>query len=371
MSFRRELRNRARQLRRTVVLAEGWDERVQGAAQLLEDAEIARIIILRSDNLPRLDDVAALLRTRRPEQAPDDERAAALASNPIVHAAGLVTLGAADAAVGGATCPTADVVRAALWLVGSAEGVTTVSSAFYMFLPDHPALPGAEGGRGTGAREAGGAARGSMGQQGADGASRGIKGHQGASGALPSFRPSDRWGEAGVLTFSDCGVVPDPTADQLAEIALSAARDRRRIVGDEPVVAFLSYSTKGSAGGPKVAKVRDAVERFTRLAPDIVCDGELQGDAALVPDIARRKAPNSPVAGRANVLVFPDLDSGNIAYKMVQRLAGAVAIGPIIQGLAKPVADLSRGASTEDIVDVAAVAILQTDPLSFIHREDT
>ncbi len=362
MSFRRELRNRARQLRRTVVLAEGWDERVQGAAQLLEDAEIARTIVLRSDNLPRLDDVAALLRTRRPEQAPDDERAAALASNPIVHAAGLVTLGAADAAVGGATCPTADVVRAALWLVGSAEGVTTVSSAFYMFLPDHPALPGAEGDRGTGAGEA-------------DGASGGIKGHQEASRALPSFRPSvfppDGWGEAGVLSFSDCGVVPDPTADQLAEIALSAARDRRRIVGDEPVVAFLSYSTKGSAGGPKVAKVRDAVERFTRLAPDIVCDGELQGDAALVPDIARRKAPDSPVAGRANVLVFPDLDSGNIAYKMVQHLAGAVAIGPIIQGLAKPVADLSRGASTEDIVDVAAVAILQTDPLSFIQREDT
>ena len=165
--------------------------------------------------------------------------------------------------------------------------------------------------------------------------------------------------------------MPDPTAAQLAEIALSAARDRRRIVGDEPVVAFLSYSTKGSAGGPKVAKVQDAVERFTRLAPDIVCDGELQGDAALVPDVACRKASDSPIAGRANILVFPDLDSGNIAYKLVQRLAGAIAIGPILQGLAKPVADLSRGASTEDIVDVAAVAILQTDPLSFIQQEDT
>ena len=354
MSFRRELHSRARQLRRTVVLAEGWDERVQGAAQLLEDAEIAHTIVLRPDDLPRLDDVAALLRTRRPKQAPDDARAAELASNPIVHAAGLVALGAADAAVGGATCATADVVRAALWLVGAADGIETVSSAFYMF------LPAAEAGEAAEAAEA----------------ASGIKGHLEASRALPSFRPSvippdaDGWGETGVLTFTDAGVVPDPTAAQLAEIALSAARDRRRIVGDEPVVAFLSYSTKGSAGGPRVAKVRDAVERFTRLAPDIVCDGELQGDAALVPDVARRKASDSPVAGRANVLVFPDLDSGNIAYKLVQRLAGSVAIGPIIQGLAKPVADLSRGASTEDIVDVAAAAILQTDSLSFIQRED-
>ena len=357
MSFRRELHNRARQLRRTVVLAEGWDERVQGAAQLLEDAEIARTIVLRPDHLPRLDDVAALLRTRRPKQAPDDARAAELASNPILHAAGLVALGAADAAVGGATCPTADVVRAALWLVGAADGIATVSSAFYMCLPAAEAAEAGEAGE-------------------AEGAARGIKGHQEASRAVPPVRPSarlpvvDGWGSAGVLTFTDAGVVPDPTADQLAEIALSAARDRRRIVGDEPVVAFLSYSTKGSAGGPRVAKVRDAVERFTRLAPDIVCDGELQGDAALVPDVARRKAPDSPVAGRANVLVFPDLDSGNIAYKLIQRLAGSVAIGPIIQGLAKPVADLSRGASTEDIVDVAAVAILQTDSLSFIQRED-
>ena len=375
MSFRRELHSRARQMRRTVVLAEGWDERVQRAARLIEDAAIANTIVLRQDDLPRLDDVADLLRTRRPEQAPDDARAAELASNPIVHAVGLVALGDADAAVGGVTCPTADVVRAALWLVGAAEGVDTVSSAFYMFLPDHPGLPDAQGHRGTGAGEAGGTAR-------------GIRRHQEASGAVPSFGPSalpsdatavppyrptavEGWGKAGVLTFTDAGIVPDPTAAQLAEIALSAARDRRRIVGDEPVVAFLSYSTKGSAAGPRVAKVRQAVERFTRLAPEIACDGELQGDAALIPDVARQKAVDSPVAGRANVLVFPDLDSGNIAYKLVQRLAGAVAIGPIIQGLAKPVADLSRGASAEDIVDVAAVTMLQADQLSFIQQEDT
>ncbi len=353
MGFRRELHRRASQLQCTVVLAEGWDERVGVAARLLDEAGIARTVVLHPGRLPRVEDVAALLRERSPDKVPDDARAAELASNPIVCAVGLLALGDADAAVAGATCPTAEVVRSALWLLGAAPGIETVSSAFYMYLPSPlpSPLPG-ERGEGRGERSLLPHPREERGGR-----------REGRAGA-------GAWGVSGVLTFTDAGVVPDPTAAQLAEIALSAARDRRRIVGDEPVVAFLSYSTKGSAAGPRVAKVAEAVERFGELAPDIVCDGELQGDAALVPEVAERKASGSPVAGRANILVFPDLDSGNIAYKLVQRLAGAVAVGPIIQGLAKPVADLSRGASADDIVDVAAVAILQTHQPSFTGQED-
>ncbi len=323
MSFRQDLHRRAGALGRTVVLAEGWDPRVRAAADRLTAERIARVIVLDGpvDEHPRLGDVAALLKRRRPDRVPDDRRAVELARDPLRFAAGLVALGVAEAAVAGATCPTAAVLRAALWAIGPASGIQTVSSAFYMVFESDGSTDRRIDGRTTG------------------------------GAALP---PN------GVLTFTDAGVVPDPTPAQLAEIAAAAADDRQRIVGDAPVVAFLSFSTKGSADGPRVEHVRAAVERFRQLRPEIACDGELQGDAALVPAVADRKAPDSPVAGRANVLVFPDLDSGNIAYKLVQRLAGAVAIGPVVQGLARPMSDLSRGATTDDVVDVAAVALLQS-----------
>ncbi|MGH7568900.1 MAG: phosphate acyltransferase [Gemmatimonadales bacterium] len=307
MTFLEAVLERARRARRRIVLAEGDDPQVQEAGRRLERERVGVVELLTGavGQQPRPGPlVPALvrhLRSRQPDRFATDATARAALEQPLLFGACLVGTGAADVLVGGATHPTGDVIRAALWAVGPAAGIETVSSAFYMIRDDR------------------------------------------------------------VLTFTDCAVVPDPSPAQLAEIALAAARDRRRLVGDEPVVAFLSYSTNGSAAGPRVARVRDAVARLRAARPDFVLDGELQGDAALVAAVARRKAPGSAVAGRANVLVFPDLDSGNIAYKLVQHLGGWTALGPILQGLARPVADLSRGATADDIVATAALAVLQAE----------
>ncbi len=302
------------------MLSEGDDERVREAARTLVDERVAAVALVGTADTaawaarhapgvtvrvpasdPSLPAVAEHLRARKPQAAPDRTAALALAADPLRFAASLVALGEADATVGGAAHPTAEVLRAALWAVGPAPGIRTVSSSFYMVTPG-----------------------------------------------------------SGVLTFADCGVVQYPTAEQLAEIAVAAARDRRLVVGDEPIVAFLSHSTRGSAEGASVDKVREAVELFRRLEPGIAADGDLQGDAALAQAVAARKAPGSPAAGRANVLIFPDLDSGNIAYKLVQRIAQVPALGPVVQGLARPCSDLSRGATAEDVVLVSAIALLQS-----------
>ncbi len=218
--------------------------------------------------------------------------------NPLVFAGMMVRMGLVHGSVAGSLSTTPDVIRAALRTIGLRPGVKKVSSYFLMIFPDR------------------------------------------------------------VMSFADCGVLPDPSSAELTEIAGLAADNYRIITGIQPVVAFLSFSTRGSDGHPMVDKVRSAATAFRTLRPDIASDGELQLDAAIVPEVARLKAPGSAAAGKANILVFPDLNAGNIAYKLAQRLGGAVALGPILQGLAKPAFDLSRGCSVDDIVHVATINAL-------------
>jgi phosphate acetyltransferase len=283
--------------------------RPAGIAAAAEQAGVTLSGILREDpaDSGRLDPFTAsywALRGGKDVHSPQEARQAVM--RPLAYGAMMVREGIADGTVGGAAHTTAEVLRAAIRIIGLQEGVRIVSSCFFMVHPDA------------------------------------------------------RWGEEGVLLYSDAGVNPNPDAESLADIAILAARFWSRFRSQPPRVALLSYSTKGSGGDhPDVLKVRRAGELARSRAPELAIEEELQGDAALVPSIGERKAPGSAVAGRANVLVFPDLDAGNIAYKLTERLAGAQAIGPLLVGLAKPAHDLSRGCGPSDIVNAMAVAALQ------------
>ena len=327
MTFLSDVQARAASRVRRIVFPETADDRTRAAIAELKRRRIVVPIAVLDPRFPDTHDAVRALGVEtvnpldHPSTAPATERllasragkrltrdeAIALLKTPLYFADALVADEIADGCVAGAVYTTGDVIRAGLWLIGPDEGVRTVSSAFYMVVPPF---------RGTRAAE--------------------------------------------VLTFTDCAVVRYPTTTQLADIAIAAATDRKRIVGDEPIGAFLSFSSYGSAEGPSVDSVREAVAEVRARAPQLAVDGDLQGDAALASVVAARKAPGSPVAGRANVLVFPSLDAGNIAYKLVQRLAGASAVGPIVQGLRRPCSDLSRGAVVDDIINVAAITALQS-----------
>ncbi len=328
MDILQGFREKAKEAPKRIVFPESKEPRVIKAIEIIKKESIAYPILIgrkeeilsiakdlnvdldgiefyNPEEFENLDEFIQEYYELRKHKGIDMDKAREAMEDPVFFGAMLVRKGYADGSVCGSITTTAKTVQGGLRIIKLQKGIKTLSSTFIMVHPDK------------------------------------------------------KWGYNGVLLYADGAVVPNPDPEALAEIALMTAKTMRDLFKVEPIIAMLSFSTKGSAKHPDVDKVIKATEIAKKRAPDLIIDGELQVDAALIPEICERKAPGSPVKGRANVLIFPDLDAGNIAYKLTQRLAGAQAIGPILQGLAKPANDLSRGCSVDDIVNVTAITVIQ------------